>query len=331
MKKGMIIEVQNNTSGVSHYMIKVGYGEVKTFYSLSKETQYKGKTFDFVEFEAKENIILSKPQKVETPSDIKYLMASDIQVQMLINTIEQKLIDKKDPTVLKSVKKVIKAEGTMITLVCDKTENKRHQIGKKLITYSSVSINEEGVVTPNIDVWTDTMGSINDEKLSSFSEEDKKKFFSEITLKENNVVLSNGDVLYPNDFKVKELAGKPVLGFYQEDGTFVVDQNNGTDRLQDEYISTKEYVESVYQIRPNEKPQVAYKAFPAYAFTPPKSYVENTEGKVWEYGKTITDVIVVSTDKNGNIAGSSVVREQAFGETYMLWDEYFNNKERAIA
>ena len=309
---------------ISHYTVKVGYGDIKTFYRFGGR-RADIKPLDYLSVSVSDNILIGNPKRMSMPDDVGYLLSTDIQTQTKINDIEFAILSGEQPEkVVPGVEKVIKKAETKITLAAKNTINERHRHGKTIITYSSVP-SDSSIKTPNIDVWTDKLGSVDSDRFGSMSEEEKKELLSQVTLDESkeHVVLSNGDVLYPDDYDIPELRGKPVKGFYQENGEFVIDQENGTDTLQDEYISNVSYVKDVYQIDPTISEQTAYKAFPAYAFVPSNPVVLGGNKK-WEYGGDISDRIVISTKKGGMIAGSSVVRPQAYSESYKNWDEYMS-------
>ena len=255
--------------------------------------------------------------------DIKFLMSTDMKTQMSINSIESSILAGEDPSVkYEGIKKLIKSEGTNITLAGGKN---RYAIGKNIITYSSISI-KDGVITPDIDVWTNELGSLNSEKVASLTPEERIIFEAAVILSKNSVVLSNGSIQYPEDFEIEGLRGLDVKGTYQEDGSFIIDQEEGKDILQDEYISNREFIEKVYQIIPTETTQMGYKAFPVYGFKPEAPKVKDFLNNIWEYAE-VNKMICISTGKNGGIEGSSCISFQQFEKTYMEWDSYFAKKE----
>jgi hypothetical protein len=116
-------------------------------------------------------------------------------------------------------------------------------------------------------------------------------------LTENSVILRSAEpIRYPEGHK---LAGVDVLGEYNTDGTFVVDQNNGNTKLYNEYVSDVDFVKGAYGVTATEKWQTGLKLAPSYVMQIPndlESVVITTKNGV---GITLAggDYVVIDTKK----------------------------------
>jgi len=264
-----------------------------------------------------------KEEVKEFSKDVDFLLSTDMTTNLSIQTIKSAIESGKDPSKLyANIFCVVKSIPTAITL----PGLYRFEYGKTLTTYSSVSIGKDGKIIADIDVWSDDLGSINAEKLASLTEEELKIYNSSILIREGYAVLSNGVVRYPDDFDIVSLRGLVVKGFYQSDNTFVVDQENGTESLRDEWLAPIKYVKEVYNVTPQTTTQNAFKGnqkevYPVYCFLPEAPKVKNEDGMIWEYAE-VNKMIAISTKENGAIAGSSAISFQQFKYSYTNWDLY---------
>ena len=251
----------------------------------------------------------------------KYLMSTSIKTQMQIFSVLRAVRNGKDPSELYnsilSVKKgnltrVVKAGG----LDSSSKLKGRYLPNEEIITTNGVVYNEKTKVYDTIiDVWNDELGSISKEKMESLSDEELKIVKAGMTIKEDTVILSNGDVKYPDDAPDIELRGLSVKGFYQKDGSFIIDQEKGTDTLQDEYLSNVSYVKDAYDVKASHIPVMAVKGGKSYAFQQAPDTTTDSKGNTWEISKPIA-YIIINTDKNGKIIDPSVVVNAVFERTY---------------
>jgi hypothetical protein len=335
-KTAMILDIVNNPTigkhkkSISHLIVKSDYGTIESIYNDTHFTNDLQK-LDFISFDINYDTgFIKSIEKIDKPKDVQYLISSDFQSQLFVNNIERYIMEGKDPSkTFKGITKLIKTLATEITLPTENHPIERFRLGKILYTYSSCHT-FSGKDIPKLDVWTDTQGMITDENINSLTEDAKKDFLAAITIREGYVILSNGSIKYPKDWHNEALRGQEIKGVRHEDGTFTIDQENGKDTLKDEWLAPIDTVRGSYNIEPTEKTVIAYKAFPVFGFTPSNSFMQNQDGLVWEYGDKIKDTVCISVNAKNQIIGSSVVREQAFEESYMGWDTYWeqqhNNK-----
>tara|TARA_Y100000310_G_scaffold308452_1_gene351572 strand:+ start:290 stop:976 length:687 start_codon:yes stop_codon:yes gene_type:complete len=97
-----------------------------------------------------------------------------------------------------------------------------------------------------------------------------------------------------------ELAGQEVKGFYDEDGKFHVDQENGKVTLFNEYVSDVEFVKGAYGVEPTETWQEGFKLQPSYAFEIPSDMgdVTITTKSGVEINLTGGDYVVIDAKKD---------------------------------
>jgi len=260
--------------------------------------------------------------------DIDFLLSTDMTTNLSIQTIKSAIESGKDPSKLyKNIFCVVKSIPTAITL----PGLYRFEYGKTLTTYSSVSI-KDGKIIADIDVWSDVLGSVDAERLPSLTDKELEVYHSSILIREGYAVLSNGVVRYPDDFDIASLRGLEVKGFYQSDNTFVVDQENGTESLRDEWLAPIKYVKEVFNVIPQTTTQYAFKGnqkeiYPVYCFLPEAPKVKNSDGMIWEYAE-VNKMIAISTKENGAIAGSSAISFQQFKYSYTDWDKYHEKLDK---
>ena len=112
--------------------------------------------------------------------------------------------------------KVIKTTETGLTAASANDSRPRYRIGSTLITYKGV--NPDGSLEEEIGEYRSAL------------------------LKEKSVIASNGPILYPEGHPQ---AGKPVMGHYEDDGSFVIDAN-GTETAENEYVMERDIAEAKY-------------------------------------------------------------------------------------
>jgi hypothetical protein len=154
---------------------------------------------------------------------------------------------------------MIKNAPTHILLASSSHSEVRYQPGHKLVTYNG--IDKDGKLIQ--ETWGGGVAEIKD----------------------NSVILKNADpIKYQEGHK---LAGQEVKGFYKEDGSFVIDQDKGTERLFNEYVSGEttlfneyvsdfDFVKGAYGVHANTSWQTGLKLQPSYVFQIP-SEMENVK------------------------------------------------------
>jgi len=149
-------------------------------------------------------------------------------------------------------------------------------------------------------------------------------------VKEGTVILSNGPVKYHGSHP---LAGQEVRGRYNPDGTFTIDQANGPDILQNEYLTDVEFVTNPanYGITPTTSWQQRSKTVPNYVIQiDPEAegdFVVTTKSGT-KINITGGDYVVINT-KKGKADGQQGVQAAQFNATYVDYAGYMASLKRS--
>jgi len=201
-----------------------------------------------------------------------------------------------DPAEL-GLEKRIKNAPTFIMRASADQPQKRYQPGSKLLTYTGV----------------DAAGNLIKETYNDG--------VADIT--EDSAILKNeAPIVYPEGH---DLAGEQVKGYYEDDGSFVVDQENGDTYLYNEYVSTVDKVKNeLYGIEANDKEwQAGLKLEPVYTLEVDMDAVVVTDGGT-EVHITPGGSVVINT-KKGKATSIQGIAAEWLDKTYILWDEYQEN------
>jgi hypothetical protein len=212
---------------------------------------------------------------------------------------------------------VVKTTPTGIRYSLDENSNgiDRYKEGQTLVTFNGVSVDKDGIPQLKRETYND----------------------GKALIKEDSIILSNGPVRYPDktdkNGNIIEV-GEFVRGNYkkneQNEWVFEIDQKNGTEILQDEYVSDIEYVNINYNKdlslkTKDEKIHIGYKIDSTKTIAvlitdekPVKISLENSN-KIQIFNKG--DIYLIAIDKNNNLSKRGI-DYQAFNNTYSIANYY---------
>jgi|GEM_PF-835497 len=192
-------------------------------------------------------------------------------------------------------RKVIKRVRTGIFSASPDNEEARYRPGSTLVTYSSVD--KEGNLI--------LLGGPGQKAL-----------------------IENDSVILRNEYPIRYPAGHPladrvVRGDYQPDGTFVIDQTTGKDRLFNEYISGRDYVRDEFGMDPTPEWQFCRKLFPSFALAMPDS----VEGDVLIRFQDMTTPVhasdwVLLDARKSEVTSVRGIEDYWFKRTYLDYAEH---------
>jgi hypothetical protein len=207
---------------------------------------------------------------------------------------------------------MVKNTPTHILLASPDHDEYRYQPGHTLVTYNG--IDKDGNLIQ--ETWGGGVAEI----------------------KENSVILKNAEpIKYKEDHK---FAGQEVKGFYKKDGTFVIDQEKGTDRLFNEYVSGEttlfneyvtdfDFVKDAYGVSATTEWQSGLKLQPSYVFKIP-SEMENvkvaTKAGV-EISLTGGDYIIIDS-KKGKVISVHGCEKSWLDKTYVPLERYLSSLKK---
>ncbi len=190
---------------------------------------------------------------------------------------------------------MIKNTPTLLLRASEQHEQTRYQPGKQLVTYNGMD--EQG--NPIQETWG---GGVAD-------------------IKQDSVILKNEQpIQYP---EAHELAGQDVKGFYNEDGKFVVDQDNGKTTLFNEYVSDVDFVKGAYGLEAKQEWQKGFKLQPSYMLQIPEE-----TGDVAIITKSGTEINVTGGDyviidsKKGKVTSVHGCEKSWLEKTYIDLEEH---------
>jgi hypothetical protein len=167
---------------------------------------------------------------------------------------------------------MIKNAPTGILKASSTHEESRYRPGNQLVTYNGMDADGK----PVQETWGGGVADIT----------------------EDSVILKNVEPI--RCAEGHELAGKEVNGTYQEDGKFVVDQENGAVTLFNEYVSDVDFVKGAYGVEATEQWQTGFKLQPSYVLEIPTDMgdVTITTKSGVEINLTGGDYVVIDTKKD---------------------------------
>lgn len=233
------------------------------------------------------------PKSTETPN---FEYSPDPKLDELVMKAMQ-IIDEGGDTIAAGLEKRIKATPTFIMRASETQPQRRYQPGNRLLTYTGVDVDGRLI------------------------KETYKDGVSEVGT--DSVILKNeAPITYPEGH---ERAGEQVKGYYNDDGEFVIDQENGDTYLYNEYVSNVAKVrDELYGVEANDQEwQSGFKLEPVYTFKIPDEIEDKviltdggTEVRPGDGGS-----VVINT-KKGKTTSVQAIAEDWLEKTYVPWDEY---------
>ena len=209
-------------------------------------------------------------------------------IPALNDLIEQAVVSveqgKKDGLV-----EMIKNSPTYILKASPNHKETRYHVGEQLVTY--IGIEADG--KPKRETYKDGKANIQ----------------------EDSVILKNAE-------PIKNMHGQEMRGFYEKDGTFVVDEK-GTEVLFNEYVSNLKFVDENYKVQPTEQWQKGFKLQPSYILEIPadmKDIVIKTNSGA-EIKLTGGDYVVIDS-KKGKVSSVHGCERSWLNKTYVSLEEH---------
>ncbi len=212
------------------------------------------------------------------------------QINQAVACIEQGDVD--------GLTAIIKNTPTHLLKASKQNQETRYQPGNQLVTYNG--IDEQG--NPIQETWG---GGVAD-------------------IKEDSVILKNAQpIQYPEQHG---LAGQDVKGFYDQDGKFVVDQENGKTTLFNEYVSDVEFVKTAYGVEAKPEWQTGYKLQPSYVLQIPQELgnVEIITKQGTEINLTGGDYVIIDS-KKGKVTSVHGCEKSWLNKTYINLEDHLKS------
>jgi hypothetical protein len=235
---------------------------------------------------------------MNTPSsapqiEVKY--SSNEELNIFIKNLIEKIQKGEIPD---GAVKMKKNSPTKLLKADPSNAHKRYQPGGRLITYTGM--NKDG------DLIKETYGG------------------GVADIKDNSVILQNQEPRrYPKDYMDPSLVGQPIKGEFNDDGTFVVDQNGET-VLYNEYVSDTEFVKGAYGVDLNTEDiawHTAIKLDPSFVIKNPGITGAEIVGKNGVKNELFPDsyIVIDAKVKNEAITVQSVhpITEKDLADTYV--------------
>jgi len=219
------------------------------------------------------------------------------KIKIIVTALEQGLTDEQLEQL--RIKKMIKATPTFILKANNKEGTpKRYQPGNQLVTY------------------IDEFDKNSNPKIEAGD-------YATANIKKDSVILSNGPIYYPKGHKYE---GQQVKGFYDENGYFTVDQKNGTDLLNNEYVSDINFVKNAYGVDAKPTWEKGYKLDPSYLIQ------INNPDETGLIGKNKirleTGGYIAIDTKKGKVVSVHAISKTDLEKTYMDYTTYTTEKNK---